>query len=115
MDDGQILRSPDRGQTWKELANAPTAIFCLFGQRTASDAGTSDTGLFASEDEGATWKSDAGLTVRQFTTLRSGADNQVFATGAVGMDEGIWRSDDRGQSWAQIGDFEFDTAHCCRC
>lgn len=102
-DDGHILRSPDRGQTWSELANTSTAIFCFFGSPEHLYVGTADTGLFTSEDAGETWNNDADLTVRQFTAFCSGIGNQVFAYGA---DEGIWRSDDSGQTWMQIGDFE---------
>ena len=103
LDDGRILRSCDRGDTWKTDANVEASVLCLFRQEDRLYAGTANAGLADSVDAGHTWETDPDLAIRQFSNLFSEASSDLFAFGA---DEGIWRSSDQGRSWGNVGDFE---------
>ena len=62
-----------------------------------------DAGLVYSTNAGNDWETDSDLSARQITNLFSSASHDLFAFGAT---EGLWHSDDNGQSWGVIGDFE---------
>ncbi|MFN8561772.1 MAG: hypothetical protein U0703_09175 [Anaerolineae bacterium] len=103
LDDGQFLRSTDRGATWAPAADEPAAVLCFFGQEDRLYAGTADAGLLASDDSGRAWSADATLAARQFTSLFRSEGGGLFAAGA---DEGVWYSGDGGRCWANAGDFD---------
>ncbi|MFN8452846.1 MAG: hypothetical protein U0521_30600, partial [Anaerolineae bacterium] len=103
LDDGQFLRSNDRGATWAPAADEPAAVLCFFGQEDRLYAGTADAGLLASDDSGRAWSADATLAARQFTSLFRSEGGGLFAAGA---DEGVWYSGDGGRCWANAGDFD---------
>lgn len=103
LDDGQILCSSDRGDTWGMHARVSASILCFFSQGQRVYAGAADAGLLCSVDAGHTWEADADLAARQFTSLSSSAKDELFAFGGS---EGIWHSSDRGRSWVNAGDFE---------
>lgn len=101
---GGIFKSEDGGLHWKALPNQPPSrrmFFALAVDPTDSrrlywgTCGT-DGGLYRSEDAGASWKRVFKQETWVFNVLvtRSGT---VYCPG-----KNLWRSDDHGQTWAQL-------------
>ncbi len=108
-----LWRSADAGKTWQQVApgnpetphsagGAPGASCSVNALWWREDnhllAATSELGVLCSSDGGENWRQADGP---QTVLCLSGQGDQVYA-GAV--DEGLWRSQDGGNSWQLDGD-----------
>jgi len=92
--------STDRGDTWRAVAELPGAILTLVGDGKILLAGMHDTGIWKSADAGETWEDVSnGISARGFAQLAS-----VGKFYALGPQEGLWVSEDRGVSWRSLTD-----------
>ena len=106
--DWWVFRSTNNGESWtygsapilhKGGADYQSEITALGLLDSVIFAGTSNTGLFCSTDEGESWTSiDNGFTCTYVQTLAT-VDATIFA--ATG-DSGIFRSTDHGAVWAAV-------------
>jgi photosystem II stability/assembly factor-like uncharacterized protein len=98
--------SRDRGATWKAARGETGALLTLAaGPDGLLLAGAAQTGVFRSEDGGASWEpSSEGLAAHLFVQLavspRFAADRTLYS---VSLDDGLTRSRDAGESWERIG------------
>jgi uncharacterized protein (TIGR03437 family) len=108
-----LLRSVNRGQSWSEDEDLPIGLGLALAAIPAEPgrflAGLNGTGVFASDDQGATWAlSSAGLTASTVRALAiSPADSQtVWAALDSG---GLFKSTDGGLNWneSRSGYFHF--------
>ncbi len=99
--------SRDGGTHWKAVGNLPTDLrgeIAIDPQQPASMLAGTGSGVFRSQDGGATWShcdGPQGELIAFHFDLTSPADHR---TCFAGSDAGIWRSDDGGQSWARKTD-----------
>jgi len=108
--DGQLFRSSDGGATWKRLkpglnATGLSLSVILFDQAKSGSvyvgaAEASSGGLFYSENGGETWRELQGMRNRPVLGMvQAVKDPRVFA---VASRDGIYRTRDRGATWARI-------------
>lgn len=117
-DAGQIYRSDDAGETWRPIVKAglpgKVAMFALAPD--PRDAArlllSTDKGVFASADAGATWApSNNGLVhperARTLVRARSNPDILYLSTlhvpGEAPWQSQPYRSDDNGRTWKRCG------------
>lgn len=99
---GQLRVSRDRGHTFAPIGDLPQALRGEIAINPCDPqmllAGTSRGQCFRSADGGATWRACAGPAgpVIGFHFDRTRAGRTLFAA----TDQGLWRSDDGGASWA---------------
>lgn len=109
-----LYKSTDAGRNWKAIYSGNTEIKCVF--QMPNDAkrllvGTEDKGIQLSTDGGRNWKSAAGMTQSAIYCIGSSADGAT--TYAGGYKTGMWRSDDKGESWSQVWSApEIDAIYC---
>ncbi len=96
--------SHDRGEHWQPLGNLPANLsgeIAIDPNDPRSLLAAADAGIFRSHDAGLTWTRCDGPRgdplAFHFATGGAGASPACFA----GTGEGVWRSDDGGQSWAR--------------
>jgi photosystem II stability/assembly factor-like uncharacterized protein len=122
-----LFRSDDGGQSWTLRSSAPpanaTALAVVPGDAVREGAvpllflGSATEGVLASADEGASWAPASGvlngaLPTRRVSSLAFDAESGESATtpdgrtlrGSLyaGTDQGLFKSIDRGQSWARL-------------
>lgn len=109
-EDGGVLISQDGGETWQPanegfINRQVGAVLADLGERGRIYAGI----LFDGESSGIFISDDGGMTWRQSTTGMGNRDvyslyQSPFETGTVyaGTNDGIYRSDDRGESWRPV-------------
>lgn len=92
-----ILVSSDGGEsfTTKEMAGT---VLALGGDKDVLLAGLHDVGVMRSTDAGDTWESAERFAARGFARLAP-IDSRLYA---MGPQEGLWLSDDGGQSWVPL-------------
>jgi len=94
-----IYTSEDRGNSWKAAANLPGTVLVLTGEGNKVLAGLYDVGVYHSEDGGATWAPLPGsLSARGFARMIVSGDKLY----AMGPQEGLWISEDEGQTWCGL-------------
>lgn len=95
-----ILKSTDRAASWHKTGLEGKEVFRLFaGAANEIFAGT-DKGLFQSTDEGLTWSATGrALPTKWIQALSGDKEGRVYA---AFMGAGVFRSFDRGRSWARI-------------
>lgn len=100
---GKVFRSEDGGRTWNDL-RAPVAgggvasVAVAAGKHPAVLAATTRTGLLLSEDGGKSWTRLATPGGVSHTAFAS----RTIMYAACGPD-GVWKSADRGRTWAPAG------------
>jgi photosystem II stability/assembly factor-like uncharacterized protein len=110
VDDVGVLISVDGGESY-EVSNAGfinrqvRAVFADKAERGRVYAGVifdrTNGGLFVSEDGGGAWRqSTNGMGARDVYSIYQSESNP--ATIYAGTNNGLFRSDDRGRSWAQV-------------
>ncbi|MFM8395300.1 MAG: WD40/YVTN/BNR-like repeat-containing protein, partial [Acidobacteriota bacterium] len=109
-EDGGVLISEDGGETWESsnegfINRQVGAVLADLGERGRIYAGIlfdgESSGLFISVDGGLTWKqSVSGLGSRDVYSLYQ----SPYQTGTIyaGTNQGIYRSDDQGESWREV-------------
>jgi photosystem II stability/assembly factor-like uncharacterized protein len=106
-EDGTLLRSTDRGESWEELA-VPYEVGTGRSLRPAImlDPSSADriyvgsaAGAFRSNDGGASWRpiGEAGFDVRRLA-VPAGNPNLIYAQAA----NGVMRSNDGGATWSDV-------------
>jgi len=99
-----LMRSTDDGLTWDFPYNGLTSISAraLLWTKSGILLAATNRAIFRSTDDGTTWKqSYKGLSTTDVTALAEGDSGLVYA-GTEG--NGVFRSKDGGQSWAQRGE-----------
>ena len=126
--DGGIYYSDDYGTTWSQLTSPPRTeghpieievladgtLVAVFSARYSSSQFTASSGVFVSEDNGLTWLDRSDIGMHYWTMdLEIAPDNDSVWYASVrshwGINNleqgGVYRSTDRGVSWARIKDF----------
>ena len=89
-----LLRSTDAGATWAPLEIDGVQNVPVFAECDGRVYAATDGGLLSSDDEGASWTAHKDSD-REFLTVACHGDT------VLAMDyDGIYRSDDRGESWS---------------
>jgi|GEM_PF-2595024 len=107
---GSVVRSTNNGISWTAsgsgLPQASVQALVAIGTNAPEPilfAGTNDSGVFISTDEGASWNA-TGLTsmdVRALATIGENSPSQAIVAGSPFS--GIFLSSDSGESWARAG------------
>ena len=108
--DGQLHTSADGGKTWQILVNfnRPQLVLdqLMVDQNdsriiyTSGHRHKSPGGFFKSSDGGATWKEAKELKNESIHSMtQSKAEPKTILAGTL---NGVWRSDDQGDSWEKI-------------
>ncbi len=109
---GQLFQSSDRGMTWVRYADLGREDYVLDNiafdpndSKTVyvaawSVESISDGDVFKSKDGGKTWAKLSAMHGKSVRALElAPSDPKVLVAGAL---DGVWRSDDRGDSWHKI-------------
>ena len=122
-DDGALYRSTDGAELWTQLplprgTNGPNAVtvdprnpgrLYLSAWALATPGGDSGGGVFVSNDAGQTWKSTLSEAQHVYdVTIDAHNPDLMYA---CGFDQGVYRSEDRGESWKRIRGFNFKWGH----
>lgn len=96
-----IIRSKDGGNTWKEINIGLTNF--RFSSLAIMDstlfAGTEGGGVFQFDDRSYTWTAVRWGLKNPYITAMVVMDTTLY----VGTSTGVFRSDDRGRTWTEIG------------
>ncbi len=99
----ELYMSEDDGSSWKLVAENDGAVLALAGNDKIIIAGLQDCGVLRSQGGGTTWKaSSEALSARGFSRITS-VDNLLFV---MGPQEGIFVSQDAGNTWDKIPGLE---------
>lgn len=117
--DGALYRSTDGAEHWEKLplpagSNAPNGLaidpenggrlyLAAWGRHTPS--GDTGGGIFLSTDAGKSWKSVLNKDRHIFDITPD--PRQPGLLYAVGFESSVWRSADRGESWARVKGYNF--------
>lgn len=93
--EGLIGISADKGKVWEGVSVDAMPILSLCETSKQLLAGSAENGLLNSTNIDAIWQPTPTLSLHRFAWLMAG--DQFLA--AAGPETGVWRSDDRGQSW----------------
>jgi photosystem II stability/assembly factor-like uncharacterized protein len=123
MDDGAVYRSTDGAELWTRISlpsgtNGPTAVtvdprdpkrLYLSAWGLAAPGGDTGGGVFISDDAGKTWRQTLREAQHVYdVTIDSRKPDLMYA---CGFDQGVYRSEDRGETWKRIGGFNFKWGH----
>ena len=99
-----LLRVSDHGERWKILTgNDVTELMDVSVDRKSGDIYfTHSRGIRVSHDHGATW-SDASATLHRKYTQAIRVDSRRGGLLIAGNEEGLFRSEDGGASWRNVG------------
>jgi photosystem II stability/assembly factor-like uncharacterized protein len=96
---GGVLRSRDRGETWRRVGLAHFVNTFLATERDVILAGT-ENGVFRSNDGGETWvERSIGLTTFRTLSLADGRDGTVYAGTSDGT---VFKSTGDGDRWRPL-------------
>lgn len=98
-----LYKSTNAGNNWKVVYSGNTEIKCVL--QLPNDAerlliGTEDKGIQLSTDGGQHWKAAAGIPQSAIYCIGSTADGATLYAG--GYKTGVWKSDNKGESWSQV-------------
>jgi photosystem II stability/assembly factor-like uncharacterized protein len=96
---GGVLRSRDRGETWR-LVGLKHTVHSFLSTRSGSILAATENGIFRSNDAGENWvERSMGLTDFRMYSLARASDGTVYA----GTWEGaVFRSSDEGDRWRPL-------------
>jgi photosystem II stability/assembly factor-like uncharacterized protein len=101
---GGVFRSTDNGNSWDEVSNGLPGYYHFYNGMISSLNGYifiwNADGIYRSSNKGENW---VEITCREIARIRSfvfSSDDEVFA----GTDEGMFYSNDYGDSWREIND-----------
>jgi hypothetical protein len=100
---GNLLRSDDRGLTWNAVTVSEkswtTVMDLAFNNRGIAFAGTNDSGLFQSTDQGLTWKQMRTLLPDNFIVSLNASNDRSLYVGTYS--QGFFSSSNMGMTWLQ--------------
>jgi photosystem II stability/assembly factor-like uncharacterized protein len=95
----ELYATCDGGDTWERVAQLPSDVLALVGDNKLLLVGLHDAGLWKSFDGGKTFVDGSqGIAARGFALLKE-VDGRFYASGPQ---EGLWVSDDRGNTWRPL-------------
>jgi photosystem II stability/assembly factor-like uncharacterized protein len=110
-----VFRSSDGGAGWTRVLTRPVLPFSAAAVFSKTDAGVvyaglEGAGIFRSSDHGVNWSGPlgSGLNVGRYNRIVLAAapsDGDIVYAAFTGVDEqcaGVYRSDDRGESWRAL-------------
>jgi photosystem II stability/assembly factor-like uncharacterized protein len=97
-----IFQFDEQNEMWINL-NAPQADYnCISVNSLGYIIAGSNSGIFRSTDEGATWQ--AATTYLASVYSLTSAENDILFAGAI---FGVFKSIDNGDTWTQVGMFDY--------
>jgi HEAT repeat protein len=106
----RVQRSDDGGATWQEVSALPSSVeqlMAVAGNEQVIYARTPDS-IWLSEDAGATWSRTASLPSRPDVLAVAGGQSGTVYVGTESM--GLFRSNNRGESWQNLDSPAFAAA-----
>ena len=101
-DAGYLCRSIDNGDNWEVVDNIGPLAFAADLNNTIY-CGTFN-GLYYSTDDGLSWIYNSSLGSFAVSSILIDTNNNIYCgTGYYNNGQGVFYSDDQGQSWRQIG------------
>ncbi len=99
-----LFRSTDAGRSWKRVLPAEEVVEAVIFQASRlAYAGTLQSGVFRSDDGGATWAPGTErITDPQILSLASGHQTVYAGTFGKRQPGGVFRSRDHGDTWEPI-------------
>lgn len=121
--DGAVYRSRNGAESWEKVSlpegvNGPSGVqvdpananrlYLTAWGRNRKD-GDSGGGIFLSTDSGATWKRTLSRDQHVYdVTIDPKNPARLYASG---FESSVWRSTDRGETWARVRGFNFKWGH----
>lgn len=109
---GQVFQSTDHGRTWARYADLGREDYVIDNIAFDHDdtkviyiaawsvEAVSDGDLFRSKDGGKSWTKLSGMRGKSIRAMElAPSDSKIIVAGAL---DGVWRSNDRGDSWQLI-------------
>lgn len=108
-----IFRSVTNGTTWNRINSIPTGygLFTTIFAPTPSTiiVASNGFGIFRSTDKGVTWKRVGEKLITIAQAITSGRNGEIYAVGPNTDNNApytrtvVWRSDDNGATWSNVG------------